>query len=216
MYKKFIYFFLTLLLLSPLFCAERTEPLDVYILVDKSLSMEESGAFSSLSEWLANTFIDTTLIKGDTVFLYFFYGETQKAYHKTLQQTSDFSDLKTTLVQEKSDGAFTDIGLALDTLKKDITDYNSAHTSVAFLFTDLIQEASYGSKYAGTYYDFAQRYLIEDRIISHTGTDSSNLWYEITVQIGAIQTIEERAQKIYNSIKTTSIEPLYIAQNRNL
>lgn len=214
--KKLFFILISLLLLSLLNSAERVTPLDIYILIDKSISMEESGAYTDVKQWMTSSFIDNSLIIGDTVYLYFFYGETQKAYAKTLGTTEDFLELKNLITQSAADGAFTDIGLALDTLKNIITTKTSSNQSAAFVITDLIQEASYGSKYAGTYYDFAQRYMTEDRIIPHTVQNGKPSWYEITVQIGNLKTIENRAQKIYNTIKNTTNEPLYLAQNRNL
>lgn len=214
--KKTVFILISLLLLSLLNSSERITPLDIYILLDKSLSMEESGAFDDVKQWMTSSFIDDSLIPGDTVYLYFFYGNTQKAYAKTLANKDDFLELKNLITQSSADGAFTDIGLALDTIKNIITTNSGTNQTAAFVITDLIQEASYGSKYAGTYYDFARKYMTEDRIIPHTIQDSKASWYEITVQTGNLKSIENRAQKIYNTIKNTTNEPLYLAQNRNL
>lgn len=213
--KKLSIILVSILLLSSLYGAERIEPLDVYILVDKSISMEESGAFNDVKEWMS-AFIDKSLIQGDTVHLYFFYGDTNKVFSQQLSSETDFTALKNIVTQTRADGAFTDIGLALDTVKQRIADSQSSKKTVALILTDLIQEASYSSKYAGTYYDFAQRYLTEDRIISHGGSPKSPLWYEISVQIAELRTIEQRAQKIYNVLKNTTKEPLYKVQNRDL
>lgn len=214
--KKVYPVILLLLFLSLLPCSERTEPVSIYILVDKSLSMEESGAFKSAKDWLTNSFIQDHIIKGDSVSLYFFYGETTKAFSRSLTSESDFNELKATISNTAADGAFTDIGLALDTVKQEISNTPQNRKIIALLLTDLIQEASYGSKYAGTYYDFAQRYMTEDKIISHTEQSTNNIWYEITIQIENLKTIEERSEKIYNIIKNSTTEPLYVVQNRNL
>ena len=181
--KKLFFILISLLLLSLLNSAERVTPLDIYILIDKSISMEESGAYTDVKQWMTSSFIDNSLIIGDTVNLYFFYGETQKAYTKTLGNTEDFLELKNLITQSSADGAFTDIGLALDTLKNIITTKTSSNQSAAFVITDLIQEASYGSKYAGTYYDFAQRYMTETEL-SLIQFKTAKSWYEITVQTG--------------------------------
>ncbi|HPX26217.1 MAG TPA: hypothetical protein PLG87_05370, partial [Treponemataceae bacterium] len=85
--KKLFFILISLLLLSLLNSAERVTPLDIYILIDKSISMEESGAYTDVKQWMTSSFIDNSLIIGDTVNLYFFYGETQKAYTKTLGNT---------------------------------------------------------------------------------------------------------------------------------
>ncbi len=225
MKKKALSACIVLLLLPLLPSAERTTPLDLHIVIDKSLSMEESGAFSDIKEWLTGTFIDNYLIQGDTVHIYFFYGETKKVYSSTLSGQADFTQLKNAVLESRADGVFTDIGMALDSVKKNSKNSQSSGTKIALILTDLIQEAPYGSKYAGTYYDFAQRYLTGDRIISHMTDGSTSaysqkgnkpLWYEVTVQIEELKTIEERAQNIYTTIKNTTKEPLYLAQNRNL
>ncbi len=212
--KKNLCIIISLLLLSLISSSERVKPLDIYILVDKSLSMGESGAFTDAQQWLTGTFIDDSLIIGDTVNLYFFFGETKKVYTKTIVSEADFVELKRIVSQSKADGAFTDIGLALDTVKETVTGRQT--DSAVFILTDLIQEASYGSKYAGTYYDFAQRYMTEDRIIPHKINGKDTSWFEITVQAGNLKAIEERAQRIYNTIRNTTKEPLYVAQNRTL
>ena len=62
-------------------------------------------------------------------------------------------------MEQKADGPFTDIGAVLDNAKKRLDLTPSDRMRVTLLFSDLIQEASYSSKYAGTYYDFADKYL---------------------------------------------------------
>jgi hypothetical protein len=85
---------------------------------------------------------------------------------------------------------------------------------VTLLFTDLIQEASYSSKYAGTYYDFADKYLASDRIMYHEGDSTQGIgsWYEIAVRTASDQSVADLAKKIYNNIVASGNSRIYSVQ----
>ncbi len=181
---------------------EKKEPIHVFLMIDKSLSMEEDYSFSFLQDWLNKEFLPNNVKKGDSLTVFFFYGETKRVFNKTINTEADLIEIQSIISKEKPNGPFTDIGLAMDSLKEAVQ--NAKGLPIALIFSDLIQEAAYPSKYAGTYYDFAERYLNEDRVFP-----LKENYYQVTLQLERPETIEKRAKTIYTRIKDSTEEPLY-------
>lgn len=175
-----------------------------FLMIDKSLSMEEEDNFSFLQNWLNNYFLPPLANKDNTVTVFFFYGDTNKVFSKTLKTNAELKEIQTIIQNENPDGAFSDIGLAKDVLMESIQNNASNAIPVGLIFSDLVQEAAWPSDYAGTYYDFAERYLMEDRVIA-----LKNNCYQVTIQLEKAKTIEKRAEKIYTAIINSTEEPMY-------
>ena len=55
-----------------LVAGERTIPVDIFLMIDKSLSMDEPGKFDSLQKWVLDELIEQMIIPGDWVTIYQF------------------------------------------------------------------------------------------------------------------------------------------------
>ena len=60
------------------FAGERKIPVDIFLMIDKSLSMATQGKFDSLCRWIETEFINQMLAYKDNVFIYSFYENTEK------------------------------------------------------------------------------------------------------------------------------------------
>ena len=197
-----------------IFALERTEPVDLYIIIDKSISMDETNSFDSMKDWICNKFLKRCVAMEDFITVFIFYGESKVIYSETIKTPEDIDNLIAVIQEQKADGPFTDIGSVLDNAKKRLDLTPSSRMRVTLLFTDLIQEASYSSKYAGTYYDFADKYLSTDRIMYHEGDSTQGIgsWYEIAVRTASDQSVADLAKKIYNNIVASGNSRIYSVQ----
>ena len=211
---KFVFFLVILFSTQFIFALERTEPVDLYLIIDKSLSMEETNSFDSMKDWICNKFLKRCVAMEDFITVFIFYGESKVIYSDTIKTPEDLDNLIAVIQEQKADGPFTDIGSVLDNAKKRLDLTPSSRMRVTLLFTDLIQEASYSSKYAGTYYDFADKYLATDRIIYHEGDSTQGIgsWYEIAVRTVSDQSVADLAKKIYENIVASGNSRIYSVQ----
>lgn len=198
MKKGILIIILICLVTGFLFSTERTEPAVFFVAIDKSLSMEESGAFQQVQQWLTADFIPNSLMIGDRIVFYVFYGKTEPLVDITISTEADFARLSEQINNLHADGAFTDIGTAIDTVRKNVIATNFNRITSMIILTDLRQEASFTSKYAGTYL-FNNRYLKEDRITTH-----GNDWYEVQINVPAKP--EAMAKQLFSIIATAPRE----------
>ncbi len=179
----------------PLSAGERTIPVDMFIMIDKSLSMAEPGKFESLHDWVRNQLIGQMLIDGDWVTIYQFYGEADNILTTEVQSAGDRDRIVAAIDKIKPNGKFTDIGLALDTIKTALDARGETdRLKVLLLLTDLKQEAPWTSRYAGSPDKFESPYLAEARIVQH---DS---WYEITVDMGIQDRVVSASRDLFEAI----------------
>ncbi len=213
-FQKFVFFLVMLFSTQFIFALERTEPVDLYIIIDKSISMDETNSFDSMKDWICNKFLKRCVAMEDFITVFIFYGESKVIYSETIKTPEDIDNLIAVIQEQKADGPFTDIGSVLDNAKKRLDLTPSSRMRVTLLFTDLIQEASYSSKYAGTYYDFADKYLSTDRIMYHEGDSTQGIgsWYEIAVRTASDQSVADLAKKIYNNIVASGNSRIYSVQ----
>ncbi len=189
---------LFLMVMVPLFPGERTIPVDIYILVDKSLSMAEPGKFESMHSWVRDQLLGQILIDGDRITVYQFYGRTDTLLSRTIESDDDRTAVTKAIDGIKPDGQYTDIGLALDTLKRDLgTRPPTERYTVLFLLTDLKQEAPWTSRYAGSPETFESPYIASARVIQH------DAWYEITLDMDIQDRVVMTSKELYSSIQET-------------
>lgn len=212
--QKFAFFLVILFSTQFIFALERTEPVDLYLIIDKSISMDETNSFNSMKDWICNKFLKRCIAMEDFITIFIFYGESKVIYSETIKTPEDLDNLITLINEQKADGPFTDIGSVLDNAKKRLDLTPSSRMRVTLLFTDLIQEASYSSKYAGTYYDFADKYLATDRIMYHEGDSTQGIgsWYEIAVRTASDKNVADLAKKIYDNIVASGNSRIYSVQ----
>ncbi len=146
--KKFKISLLILILCLPLCLAadERTEPIDVIIALDKSLSMEEE--IDAVKEYVNTYLVDELLITGDLFLTVAFYGQTEIPVALKIGSDQDKEKIKEIVSALAADGSYTDIGNALDVLGSELEKYSdTSRKKYLLLLTDGIQEAPPESKY---------------------------------------------------------------------
>lgn len=182
----------------PLAAGERTVPVDIFVMIDKSLSMSNPGKFDSMRQWVRDQLLGQILINDDWITVYQFYGKPDKLLTMTVKNDQDRQNLIKTIDAIKPDGQYTDIGLALDTINaaRKERESNGRH-KIILLLTDLKQEAPWTSRYAGSSNKFESPYLAEARILQH---DS---WYEITLGMDIQDQVVKTSHELFSSIQTT-------------
>jgi len=179
---------LTMFLLSvSLWSDNRTANLDLYLVLDKSLSMEEE--IEEVIEYVNGFLLKELLIPGDRLFLIPFYGEAPILYQGKILQEEDFSSVMTEISQLRADGAYTDIGNALDMLNN-IRQPESPNRKYFLLLTDGKQEAPPESPYYSPDGSYNHRFLENTRIIRDQG------WKIIVLGIGNDFDAQELAREL--------------------
>lgn len=175
------------------FSGERTVPVDIFLMIDASVSMAEPGKFESVYQWVRNTLIAEMLITGDWVSLWEFYEEPHELLTLTLKTAQDRAAIIRTVDSICPNKKFTDIGKALDAMhtamknRKDI-----ARHKILLLITDLEHDAPWTSKYRGKQSSFESPYLAEARIIRRDN------WYEITLDMDIQDAVVHTTKALYN------------------
>ena len=187
---------LILLLSGPLSAGERTIPVDIFLMIDKSLSMSELGRFESMNRWVTDHFLDQILIEGDWVSIYQFYGNCEHVLTREVSGENDRQAILESVKTIRPDGRYTDIGLALDTLKQALARRgDNGRYKIMLMLTDLKQEAPWSSRYAGTMDRFNSPYLAEARVIEH------DHWYEITLDMDIQDRVVKTSRELFTVIE---------------
>ncbi len=177
------------------FAAERSVPVDIFVLVDKSLSIGESDSFSGIIEWAQEQLTGQMLVDGDWITLYQFCGTCENLLTTTISGDADRQRVKDALASIRPDGSFSDIGQALDIIR-DVLDTRAGNGryKVMLLLTDLRQEGAWTSRYPGVIDPFTSPYLDGARMVNHGG------WYEITLDMDIQETAAALSEELYSEI----------------
>jgi len=199
--RPFLLITAVLLINVPLIAGERTIPVDIFLMIDKSLSMADPGKYDSMHEWVRDQLLGQVLIDGDWITVYQFYGKEDHLLSLTVENDADRQKIVTTINKITPDGQYTDIGLALDTIKKALASRgtNGRH-KILLLLTDLKQEAPWTSRYAGSPASFDSPYLAEARIVKHDD------WFEITLDMDIQDAVVKTTKELYSTIEQTGTE----------
>jgi len=177
---------------------DRDENIDVYVVLDKSLSMvEEIGA---VRDYVQKSIIDELLIPGDRLILITFYGQAETRYVGDVDDSK--SGPKAAVSAIEADGRFTDIGNALDALKAAIprTDVEGRRKYM-LLITDGQQEAPPDSKYSSTDVAFNHEFLQNAKEIRMEG------WKIHILGIGTESAAREIAEELAGTYSEVPEEP---------
>ena len=193
---KSIFFVYLFLLMSFVVCAgERTIPVDIFLMIDKSKSMNEPGKFDSLHRWVRNTLVSEMLIPEDWITIWEFYETPHELQTIIIKNENDRQSLIKTIDRITPDGAFTDIGAALDAIQDSLNKRGKNNRyKILLLVTDLEQDAPWTSKYRGKQASFQSPYLAEARIIKHDN------WYEITLDMDIQDKVVKTTKELYTDI----------------
>ena len=177
------------------FAGERTIPVDVFLMIDKSKSMNEPGKFNSLHRWVRDTLVIEMLIPEDWITVWEFYEEPHELQTLIIKNENDRNELIKTIDSITPDGAFTDIGRALDAIQDSLNKRGRNNRyKILLLVTDLEQDAPWTSKYRGKQESFKSPYLAEARIIKHDN------WYEITLDMDIQDKVVKTTKELYTNI----------------
>ncbi len=190
MNKKVIFFILVYFLnIFTIFGDTRTRNIDVYLVLDKSLSMVEE--IDSVKDYVSEKIIREILIPGDRFTLILFYGKAVVAYSGTVGSGGGKDLLLKKVASIKADGHFTDIGNALDMLKKVLAESEpSSRMKYLLLITDGKQEAPPESKYYSPDHTFNHEFLKNVKVIQKEG------WKIEILGIGVESAARELAEKL--------------------
>ena len=195
-HKKYFFIFALILITKMNFAGERKIPVDIFLMIDKSLSMAMDGKFDSLCQWIKDEFVNEILILNDNVFIYSFYENTEKLLTLTINNDNDKKKIIKAITSIKADGRYTDIGKMIDVIGEEIEKRkHDGRYKIFILMTDLIQDAPWTSPYAGKQESFKSPYLKYARIIKH---DS---WYEIIFDLDIIDKVNSKIKEIYPNIE---------------
>jgi len=162
------YVFLAVLISSSvsLFADNRTENIDLFLVLDKSLSMESKIA--AVRQYVDKSIIEGMLIPGDYLTVITFWGEAHVLISGTVGQ--DKTALEHTINSIQANGYYTDIGNALDELKRVLAEGNYPdHRKYFMLITDGQQEAPPTSKYYSPNGKFNHAFLDNTKTIQEKG-----------------------------------------------
>ena len=212
-FKKLIFIFLLSAgVLFNLNAGERTMPVDMIIMIDKSLSMQDPGRFDSLQQWVLDELIGEIIINGDWISIYQFYESPEHLISIEVKGKEDTAKIIKTIREIQPNGRFTDVGKALDKIQEAVNERGeNGRYKVLFMLTDLEQDAPMTSKYSGKQKKFSSPYLVESRIIKHDN------WYEITVDMGLDERVVKTSKALFSDIiKNNDKERLQSDENKAL
>ncbi len=173
---------------------DRKEPIDVILMLDKSLSMDEQNKIQAVREYVNSSIIDQMLIQGDLFILINFYGKTDAPIVRKIESDADRQAIKEVVSGIRADGRYTDIGNALDTLRRTIEELpGGSRRKYILLLTDGRQEAPPGSKYYSKDGSFNHEMLANTKVIQKQG------WKIHVLGIGT----EQEAQKLAVELSAT-------------
>ena len=187
MIKKLFLFLIILTAAVSVFSDEREENIDIYILLDKSLSMENN--IEEVKKYINSFIIDNIIISGDRLLIINFYGKTEKYIDSPVENNDVKISLKNKLSSVKADGRFTDIGSALDKLSETAGPENS-RLKYMLLITDGKQEAPPGTKY------YSPDGTFNHELLKHTKTIQKKGWKIEVLGIGKLNKAADIAEKL--------------------
>ncbi len=194
--KKHFLIFALILITKIIFAGERNIPVDIFLMIDKSLSMAEYKKFDSVSKWIKEEFIKEMLIEQDHIFIYGFYENTEELLNLIIRKEDDKKKIIETISSIKPDGKYTDIGKMLDFIREEVEKRKYDHRyKILILITDLLQDAPWTSPYAGKQEAFKSPHLKYARTIKH------DRWYEIIFDLDSIDKINSKVKQIYPHLK---------------
>ena len=192
MYKKTIYFVITFLLLLTttfqLSADNRTENIELFLVIDKSKSMVEE--ISDVTSYINEAFIEEFLIPGDRLVLIQFFGKAELIFDSVITDESKKSVMND-IAAIPADGRFTDIGNALDKLDEIARNGRKKNDrKYLILLTDGKQEAPPESPYYTKDGSFNHKFLENTKTIQRNG------WKIMILGIGLDTAVEELAEEL--------------------
>ena len=169
------------------FADNRDENIDIFILLDKSLSMENN--IEEVKDYIDSFIIDNIIIPGDRLLILNFYGKTEDFIDESVSSDDLKESIKKQLKSVKADGRFTDIGNALDRLTETAGE-ETDRIRYMLLITDGKQEAPPGTKY------YSPDGTFNHELLKHTKTIQKKGWKIEVLGIGKLNRAADIAEKL--------------------
>ncbi|MCK5673967.1 MAG: VWA domain-containing protein [Spirochaetales bacterium] len=197
----FIFFlcFFSLFSILSLNADQRIDNIEIYLVFDKSLSMVEE--IDSVKNYVIENILDRIVIEGDYFLLIPFYGTTDDSFNGYISSNTTISNIRNQIQLLEADGRYTDIGNALNTLKKNIKSNNDKTRKYMLLITDGKQEAPPDSPYYSPDGSFNHEFLKNTKEIQKQG------WKIIVLGIGNETDAEKIAKELsagYTSVSNST------------
>lgn len=194
----FLFFlcFLSLMSISYLIADQRAENIEIYLVLDKSLSMVEE--IEAVKEYVIKQILEKVVVLGDYFLLIPFYGSTDSSFNGYLSSGTELEDLRHEIQNLQADGRFTDIGNALDILGTSIKTDNKLSRKYMLLITDGKQEAPPHSPFYTPDGSFNHKFLENTKEIQKSG------WKIVVLGIGDESAAKEIAQELSASYSVVS------------
>lgn len=163
--KTIVFLLLTCSVILPIAADARQGNLDIFVLIDRSLSMEQE--FSEVQEYVQSSIIENLLHEGDYLNLIAFYGEPQNVASGIIGRDFALSDIQGMLYSLEPDRHYTDIGSALDLLEGNLAHFSRGGIQdYVIMLTDGYHEGPPGSPYPGKTYELQHPLLTPVKEIS--------------------------------------------------
>ncbi len=191
---------ISLLFLCSAHADERSDAIDIFILIDSSLSMQE--AMPAARDYVAGELIGRVALPGDYVMVLSFYGSQDILWQDELRSEGDKAELVRSLRGLQAVGRFTDIGAALDALDSLVIARGiPERAKYIVLVTDERQEAPYGTRY------YSPNYNIEHRLLEYVKRDDRGLFRVITIGYGLSDKIADQTQALLRTLSEPPSRP---------
>jgi len=197
--KRTAFACLLFLILSGMAYADnRTENIDLFLVIDKSLSMESK--IGAVKAYVDQSVIQNMLIPGDYICVIDFYGQAHILLSSVIGK--DKAPVIDAVNAIRADGHWTDIGNALDKLRQVIDSGTYPdHRKYFMLITDGVQEAPPTSKYYSSSGSFNHAFLENTKTIQEKG------WKIEILGIGTNTAAEDLAKSVSGGFAQVSNNP---------
>ncbi len=206
--KRLISLLFLISITSILAADDRTEAIDVFLVVDKSLSMEEE--IGAVKDYINQSIVGELLIPGDNFIVITFFGEADVLLSGAVSASKASIASEVSFI--KADGRFTDIGNALDKLKDTLPKLETeGRRKYLLLITDGIQEAPPESRYYSPDGSFNHEFLENTKEIVMEG------WKIHILGIGTATAAQEIAAELsgaYSEVSETPTKEELAAETR--
>ena len=216
MKTKLVFFTILLLLIIGVLSADsRTQGVDIFLLIDKSKSLNDYSQISQIKRWAKNNIAEDILIPGDWIYIDTFCGTTEHLLSLQIQDETSIQQVKDVIQNIKADGYYTDFGTLMDTLSVTLNERaKNGRKKYAFILSDMIQQAPPDSKYLPMDKNFSHSMLTFQRIIPQKHWKVVNFGINIDTKVKTV------TDKFYSAIQSPENRksgritmPMALAQN---
>lgn len=176
---------------------EKRPGVDIYLLFDKSKSLNDYGQISEMKAWVEKNIIDGILMPGDWISIKTFCGNTETLIEIEITDNQSIEQIRNAVKNIKADGYYTDLGLLMDTVIPEIMtkQNNTDRKNFVFIVSDMIQQASPESRYWGKDKYFSHPNLKYMRETKH------KFWKDVAVGVNIDEKVNSLSALFYSNMQ---------------